>query len=170
MFGEKRHSGESLGTGATTVFLYLSVGLQVRAQVRAVCECARTMGTREWFLSSVCSHMSLKEPRARESLPTYRTLAWQRVSTNVHLERAQGRVTLVAKLAPEVLFNLRSAVELLVFGQSTEGGITLAASFAVVAWCRLRLGGDTTGWHQNLKPHWMMGTLHRVLELIVTSS
>jgi len=90
------------------------------------------MGTLERLLAGMCPDVTLKEPRSRERLATYLTLAGQRVRPDVHLEGAHRRVGLVAVLTRKLLPDPSGTVELFVLGDSAQGRIALGASVAFV--------------------------------------
>ena len=142
MLQQQRHPGEGLGAVATAVLLHVRVGLQVSSQVGPVGEGAGTVRAGEGLLPGVRPQVALQQPGSGEGLAAHAALARQSVGPDVHLERAQRRVALVAVLAAEVLLDLRRAVELLVLGQPPEGGVALPASFAVVPGSRLGCGRD----------------------------
>lgn len=48
VFLQQGHAAEGARTGGALVFLHIRVGLQVRAQVRTVCEGTVTVWAREW--------------------------------------------------------------------------------------------------------------------------
>lgn len=59
---------------------------------------------------------------------------------DVHLEGPQADILLVTVLAGERLPRLSIAVQLLVLGQSGEGGVALAAQAALELLCFYRMG------------------------------
>ncbi len=120
-------------TLAALVLLDIAVRLHVGAQVGAIGERPRAHITLERLLARVRSHMALQQPRPAEALATDFALAGQGVRANVHLERAQRRVRLLAVLAREALGDLSTAVELLVLGQAAKCRVALAASIALIA-------------------------------------
>ena len=132
VFLQQRHPGEGLGAVTAAVLLDVRVGLQVRPQVGPVGEGASAVGAGEGLLARVRPEVALQQPGPGEGLAAHAALARQGVRPDVHLERAQGHVGLVAVLAAELLLDLRGAVELLVLGQPREGGVALAARLALV--------------------------------------
>lgn len=137
MLRQQRQPRERLRARRTLEALHVLVRLLVRAQIRPVGERARAQLAHERLLAGVRADVALQQPRARERLVTVRTLARQRVRTDVHLERTERLVRLVALLAHERLLRLvalgRRAVELLVLGQARVGRIRLTAVRALVA-------------------------------------
>ena len=117
----------------TLVFLHIAMGLHVSPQVRAVRKGSSANVTPERFLARMSAHVALQEPRSAETFAAYLALAWQRVSADVHLERSQRRVRLLAVFAREVFLNLSAAVELLVLGKAAKSGVALAAAITLVA-------------------------------------
>ena len=144
VFGEQRHARERLAALLARVALDVRVRLQVGAQVGPVGEGARAVRTREGLLARVGADVALQQPRPREGLAAEHALAGQRVRADVHLERAQRHVDLVAVLAAERLFGLvGGAVQFLVLGQAAIGRVRLVAVGALVA--RRRRGGGGRG-------------------------
>lgn len=95
------------------------MGLQVGPEVASVGERAVTVLTAERLLAGVRPDVTLEQPRPGERLAAHVTLAGQRVRTDVHLQRAQTYVHLIAGFAREGLFRLAlsgRAMELLVLG------------------------------------------------------
>ena len=78
----------------------------MRAQVGPVCECACAVLAPEGLLSRVSADVTLKQPRSRERFSAQRAFTGQRVGADVHLEGAQGDVSLVAVLTAELLLNV----------------------------------------------------------------
>lgn len=75
----------------------------------------------------------MKQPRPAKTLAAYFTLTRQRMRSNVHLERSQRRVRLLAVFTSEMLLYLRAAVKLLVLRQTAERRIALAAPITLVS-------------------------------------
>lgn len=71
----------------------------------------------------MCAYVSLKQPGPGEGFATQLTHAGQCVCTDVHLQRAQADILLVAVLAAEVFLTRPLALELSVLGQAREGEI-----------------------------------------------
>lgn len=68
------------------------------AQVRAVREGSAAVGAGEGLLTSVGADVALQQPGPGEGLSAGRANAGQRVASDVHLQRAQAQVLLVAYL------------------------------------------------------------------------
>lgn len=73
------------------------------AQVRAVREGSAAVGAGEGLLTSVGADVALQQPGPGEGLSAGRANAGQRVASDVHLQRAQAQVLLVAVFAVEGL-------------------------------------------------------------------
>lgn len=58
VFLQQGHAAEGARTGAALVFLHICVGLQVRAQVRTVCEGTVTVWARERTFTCMCANVS----------------------------------------------------------------------------------------------------------------
>ena len=130
---EQRHAREGLEALGALVLLDVAVRLHVSAQVGAVGKGARANLAPKRLLARVRAHVALEQPRSTEALAAYLALARQRVRANVHLERTERCVHLVAVLAREVLEHLGAAVELLVLGEAAECRVALAAAVALIA-------------------------------------
>lgn len=78
-------------------------------------------------LTCVRAYVSLQQPGSGEGLAAEFAHAGQRVRPDVHLQRSQADVLLLAVLAAEGLPRLRVAVQLLVLEQSGVRGVGLAA-------------------------------------------
>lgn len=70
-------------------------------------------------------YVSLEQPGSGERLAAEVTHAGQRVRPDVHLERAQADVLLLAVLAAEVLLAAPLALELLVFCQAKDAQVLI---------------------------------------------
>lgn len=84
--------------------------------------------------------VSLQQPRSGESLAAYFANARQRVRPDVHLERSQAHVLLLAIFTTEGLPRLCVAVQLFMLEQSRVGGVGLGAQ-AALELLRLRAVG-----------------------------
>lgn len=136
MFGQQRHSAKRFAARGAGIFLHVAVRLKVRPQVTPVGERAVAMLTAERFLPRVRSDVPLEKPRPGERFPAEMALAGQRVRSNVHLQRAQAHVHLLAVFARERFFRLAfsgRAMKLLVLGQPGVGGVRFTAIRALVS-------------------------------------
>lgn len=146
MFGQQRHPAESFAARRARVLLHVRVGLQVRAQIGPVGERAVAVLARERLLAGVRAYVALQQPRAAESFAADFAYARQRVRADVHLQRAQRVVRLVAILAAKCLgrgdggdggggvagaFVIRTVV-LVMFGQPGHGQVRFRARGALV--------------------------------------
>ena len=145
---QQRHPRERLGARMTLVALDVGVRLRMRAQVGPVGERPVAVGTPERLLACVRAQVTLKQPRPRERLSAQLTAARQRVSPDVHLERADRRVRLgrlvasrrrlggrrgavgTDELAAGSAVRRRHAVELAVLGQPVRRRVALEAGVA----------------------------------------
>ena len=84
-------------------------------------------------LARVRPDVALKQPRSAKTLAAYFTFTRQRMGSNVHLERTQRRIRLLAVFTSEMFLYLRAAVKLLVFRQTAERRIALAAPITLVS-------------------------------------
>lgn len=136
VLGEQRHAAERLAARRTRVLLHVRVGLQVGAQVGPVGESPVAVLARERLLAGVGADVALQQPRPAERLAAYVAYARQRVRADVHLERAERVVRLVAVLAAErldgAMRHVVGAVILLVLGQTGNGRVRFRASDALV--------------------------------------
>lgn len=135
MLRQQRHPAEGLAARVAGVLLDLAVSLQMGPEITSVGERAVAVLTAERLLAGVRTNVTLEQPRPGKRLAAHCTLARQRVRSDVHLERAQTDVHLVAGLAREGLLRLAlggRAVELPVLGQAGERGVGLAAVRALV--------------------------------------
>ena len=139
---EQRHAREGLRARVAVVLLHVRVRLQVRAQIRPVGERASAVRTLERLLAGVRAQVALQQPGPRERLAAQFTLARQRVRADVHLERAERRVSLGAVFARELASHLAGAVELAMLRQSVDGRVALVARVALEAG---RAGGRAGG-------------------------
>lgn len=104
-------------------------------EIAPVGERAVAVLTAERLLAGVRPDVTLKQPRSRERFAAHMALAGQRVRPDVHLQRAQTDVHLVAGLAREGLLRLAlggGAVELLMLRQTGIRRIGFAAVGALV--------------------------------------
>lgn len=112
------------------------MGLQVGAQVGPVGESPVAVLARERLLAGVGADVSLQQPWPAERLTAHVAYARQGVRADVHLERAERVVRLVAVLATERLGGavrlVVGAVILLVLGQTGNGRVRFRASDALV--------------------------------------
>lgn len=99
VFNEERHSREWTRTLRTRILFHGGMSLQVCTKIRTVRECTLAFWTLVRFFARVRANMTLKQPRTAECLSTNSALAWQSVSTNVHLQCTQWKIVLVAMLA-----------------------------------------------------------------------
>lgn len=139
VFGEQRHAAECFAARWTRVLFHVRVGLQVRAQIRAVRERPVAVLARERLLARVRAYMALQQPGPAERLAAQLAYARQRVSADVHLESAQRVVRLVTVLAAERLGRGRGAgalvvrtVVLVVFGEPGHGQVSFGARVTLV--------------------------------------
>lgn len=109
--------------------------LQMRPQVRPVRERPVAVVAGERLLPRVRPYVSLEQPRPGERLAAHGAFAWQGVGPDMHLQRAEGDVDLLAVLATELLLRTFAcgAVELPVFRQAGKGGVTLPAIRTLVS-------------------------------------
>lgn len=104
----------------------------MRPEVGSVCERPVAVWAREWLFSRMRPDVSLEQPRPGERFPADFAHARQRVSPDVHFERSQAHVLLLAVLAAEGFPRLvRVAVQLLVLEESRVRGVRLAAKGAL---------------------------------------
>lgn len=135
MLREQRHPAECLAAPVAGVLLHVAVSLQVGPQVAPVGERAVAMLTTERLLAGVRPDVTLEQPRPGERLAACRALAGQRVRPDVHLQRAQADVHLLAELARERLPRLAlggRAMELLVLRQPGVSRVRFVAIRAQV--------------------------------------
>lgn len=79
------------------------------------------------IVTSVCADVALQQPGPGEGLAAHLADTGQRVAPDVHLESPQAHVLLLAVLAAEGFPGLNIAVQLLVLGEPSEGGVGLGA-------------------------------------------
>lgn len=144
VFRQQRHPREGFTARRTRILLYIRMRLQMSPQIRSIRKRPIAVITRERFFARVGAYVTLEEPWTRKRLPTHRTLAGQRVRPNMHLQSAEGHVHFLAVLATELLPGALSsgAVELSVFRQSREGGVTFTAIWALMAYSLSPLLGE----------------------------
>lgn len=148
MFSQQRHPAKRFAARGARIFLHVAVRLKVRPQVTPVGERAVAMLTAERFLPRVRSDVPLEEPGPGERFPAEMALARQRVRSDVHFQRAQAHVHLLAVFARERFLRLpfsRSAMKLLVFRQPGIGGVRFTAIRALVSRGRRRRRGRGGG-------------------------
>lgn len=148
MFGQQRHSAKRFAARGARILLHVAVRLEVRPQVTPVGERAVAMLTAERFLPCVSSDVPLEKPGPGERFPAKMALAGQRVRSNVHFQRAQAHVHLLAVLARERLLRLAlggRAMKLLVLRQPGIRGVRFAAVRALVSRGRRRRRGRGRG-------------------------
>jgi len=75
MFVQKTHPTECLVATLARILFGLKVSLKVSPQVGLVGKSSRTIIARKWFLTGVCPHVTLEQPRPGEALATDVTLA-----------------------------------------------------------------------------------------------
>lgn len=132
---QQRHPAEGLAARVAGVLLHVAMSLQMGPEITPVGKRAVAMLTAERLLAGVRADVTLEQPRPGERLAAECTLARQRVRPDVHLQRPQADVHLVAGLAREGLLRLAlggRAMELPMFGQAGERGVRLAAVRALV--------------------------------------
>lgn len=132
MLEQQGHAREGAAAGLAAVLLDVRVRLQVGPQVGAVGERSAAVRAGERLLARVRPDVSLQQPGPREGLAAQLALAGERVRADVHLERAQRRVVLLAVLARKGLARGRRAVELPVLGEAAVGGVAATAAGARV--------------------------------------
>lgn len=127
VLGEERHPRKGLGAVGAGVLLDVGMSLKMGPQVGAVGEGSVAEGTGKGLLAGVRADVPLQEPRAREGFAAQHTLAGQGVGADVHLQRAQRDVHLLAVLAAEGLLGggvlVGGAVELLMLAEAGVGGV-----------------------------------------------
>lgn len=144
MLRQQGHPAEGLAAGAARVLLHVAVRLEVRPEVTPVCERTVAVLAAEGLLAGVRPDVALEQPRPRERLAAEVALAGQRVRPDVHLQRAQADVHLLAVFARERLLRLAlggGAVELLVFGQAGVRRVRFSAVRTLVPRRRRRRRG-----------------------------
>lgn len=129
---QKTHSAKSLFTFGTRILLRLEMGLKMRPQIGLIGERSRAELTLKRLLAGVSSHVTLQQPRPRKTLAAKLAFAWQSVSPDVHLQRAQSVVMLPAISAREFLLDLIRTVQLLMFGVTGLSGKGLFALSTVI--------------------------------------
>jgi len=75
------------------------MGLHVSSQVGTVCKGLATVGATVGLVPRVTTHVTLQQPRPRESLSTDITLVVEVMSEDMHAEGGHADVHLVADLA-----------------------------------------------------------------------
>lgn len=103
------------------------MGLQVGAQIRTVSKGPVAMCTGKGLFTSVRSDVALQQPGPGEGLAAHLADTGQRVAPDVHLESPQAHILLLAVLAAEGFPGLSIAVQLLVLGEPSKGGVGLGA-------------------------------------------
>jgi len=78
-------------------------------------------------ITSVRSDVALQQPGPGEGLAAHLADTGQRVAPDVHLESPQAHILLLAVLAAEGFPGLSIAVQLLVLGEPSKGGVGLGA-------------------------------------------
>jgi len=120
----------------------------VSPEVASIGERAIAVLTSERLLTSVRSDVTLKQPRPGERLATRVTLAGQRVRSDVHFQRAQTDIYLLAEFAREGLLCLTlsgCAVKLLMLRQAGKCRVRFVAVCAWVPGRRRARGSARAG-------------------------
>lgn len=147
VLSQQRHPRKRLAARRARILLNIRMRLQVRSQIRPIRKRPIAISARERLLPRMRPDVSLKQPRSRERLPAHGALARQSVRPNVHLQRPQGHVHLLAILAAELFGGTAAsgAMELPVLGQSGKCRVAFPAIRTLVSHAVLVVGSPFLG-------------------------